>query len=197
MVFKMTDAVQPPDLDAQLAQRGFKAEGRTGVQTIDLTNLNFDDLPLVTIEPLPDDEWVAQYVAMNDYDPARIPTVRRLLANMGLPTAYASIRDNETMVAVGLGVAGQGFVGLFDIVTDPQQRGRGLGRRLVRNLLRWGREQGAAQGFLQVVPENTPAMRCTSRSASASYTSTGIVPRPDIGKTTTPRLQLRHQCSML
>ena len=122
-------------------------------------SLAFDDLSPVTIQPQPDDEWVTEYVTMNGFDPARIPTVRRLLANMGLPTAYASIREGDTMVAVGLGVAGQGFVGLFDIVTDPQQRGRGLGRRLVRNLLRWGREQGATQGFLQVVPENAAAIR--------------------------------------
>ena len=96
---------------------------------------------------------------MNGFDADRIPTVSRLLANMGLTTAYASIVEDDAAVAVGLGVAGQGVVGLFDIVTDPQQRGRGLGRRLVLNLLRWGQAQGAQQGFLQVVPENIPAMR--------------------------------------
>jgi ribosomal protein S18 acetylase RimI-like enzyme len=159
MVFKMTDAVLPSDLDAQLAQHGFEAEGRTSVQTIDLASLDFDDLPPVTIQSQPGDAWVANYVRMNEYDPARIPTVSRLLANMGLPAAYASIMENETVIAVGLGVAGQGFVGLFDIVTDPQQRKRGLGKRLVYNLLHWGQTQGATQGFLQVVPQNTPAMR--------------------------------------
>ena len=159
LVFKMTAAVLPSDLDTRLAQHGFEAEGRTSVQTIDLAALNLDDLPPVTIQPQPGDGWVENYVRMNEYDPARIPTVSRLLANMGLPAAYASIVEDDTVVAVGLGVAGQGFVGLFDIVTDPQRRNQGLGRRLVRNLLRWGSEQGAKQGFLQVVPENAPAMR--------------------------------------
>lgn len=159
MVFKLTDAVQPPDLDAQLARRGFEAEGRTSVQTIDLVSLDFADLQPVTIQAQRSDGWVADYARFNKIDPARIPTITRLLDNMGLSAAYASIVEEGRVVAVGLGVAGQGCAGLFDIVTDAGQRKRGLGRRLVLNLLRWGRGQGAAQGFLQVVPQNTPAIR--------------------------------------
>jgi len=159
LVFKMTEAVQPVALDAQLARRGFIVEGHTSVQTIDLATLDLGQLQPVTILAQRTDEWITHYIRLNDLAPLLAPTVTRLLATIGLPAAYATIIEDGAVVAVGLGVAGQGYVGLFDIVTDAHYRNRGLGRRLVLNLLRWGRAQGASRGFLQVVPENTPAIR--------------------------------------
>lgn len=158
LVFKMTTATQPSDLDAQLAQRGFEAEGHTSVQMIDLADLDLNNSQPVTIDSHCSDGWITDFVRLNQLDPARISTISQLLANMGLPAAYATIVDNGEAVAAGLGVAGQGYVALFDIVTDPHQRNRGLGRCMVLNLLRWGRAQGATRGFLQVVPQNTPAI---------------------------------------
>ena len=51
------------------------------------------------------------------------------------------------------------YVGIFDIVTTPPLRGRGLGRDLVLHLLSWAQAQGARRSYLQVTLSNTPAPR--------------------------------------
>ena len=51
------------------------------------------------------------------------------------------------------------FVGLFEVVSNPQMRQQGLGRKMVRTALRWGREHGARQAWLQVVAANEAANR--------------------------------------
>ena len=157
-VFKVTDTVYPADLDTQLEQRGYKAEATTSVQTVDLATVDFDNIAPVTLEAQHSPDWITTFARLNEVDNKHIPTMTHMLDHMALATAYATIVDEGEVAAVGLGVAGMGIVGLFDIVTAANRRNQGLGRRMVLGLLRWGREQGAQQGFLQVVADNAPAV---------------------------------------
>ena len=59
--------------------------------------------------------------------------------------------------AWGMGVVAEGMIGLFNIVTLPDYRGRGLGGNLVRSLLAAGARQGAGIAYLQVGAENHQA----------------------------------------
>ncbi len=65
-------------------------------------------------------------------------------------------------MAFGLAVVERGMVGLFDIVTAPAWRGRGLARRLASGLLAWGHGHGHGQGArrasLQVAARNPAAL---------------------------------------
>ncbi|MFI7072572.1 GNAT family N-acetyltransferase [Micromonospora sediminicola] len=56
---------------------------------------------------------------------------------------------------------------LAHILVAPQQRRRGLGRRLARELVRAARERGLHHITLRVMPDNTPAIDC--------YRSAGFV----------------------
>ena len=62
-----------------------------------------------------------------------------------------------------MAVAEADLVGLFEVVTDPSQRGRGLATTVVGALLAWGRMHGAATGYLQVMLDNGPALRMYER----------------------------------
>ena len=47
--------------------------------------------------------------------------------------------------------------GLFDIVTDPEQRNKGYGTQLVTAMLDWARQNAASRAYLQVVDTNQVA----------------------------------------
>ena len=67
------------------------------------------------------------------------------------------------VVACGLGIYQDEYFGLFDIVTDEGERGRGYGHELVESMLVWGIERGANWAYLQVTTHNVPANRLYAR----------------------------------
>jgi ribosomal protein S18 acetylase RimI-like enzyme len=67
------------------------------------------------------------------------------------------LSDNGEAVVCGLGVLEREYIGLFDLVTDPQRRNQGYGAQLVSGLLHWAKANGARYAYLQVEERNTPA----------------------------------------
>jgi ribosomal protein S18 acetylase RimI-like enzyme len=61
--------------------------------------------------------------------------------------------------ALALAVVDADLVGLFEVMTAPERRRRGLARALTAGLLRWGRMQRASTCWLAVAAENLPAVR--------------------------------------
>lgn len=73
-------------------------------------------------------------------------------------TAYAVIEEDGKPVCCGLGVVHKELLGLYDIVTAPGWRGRGLATKICSNLMAWGESIGAKKGYLQVVGSNSIAI---------------------------------------
>jgi ribosomal protein S18 acetylase RimI-like enzyme len=95
----------------------------------------------------------------NGVAPERQAIHDRMLANIVPETGFGAALDaGGQPVAFGLGVVERGHVGLFDIVSDPQRRRAGHGRRLVEGLMAWGRARGASRAYLQVVAGNARAI---------------------------------------
>jgi ribosomal protein S18 acetylase RimI-like enzyme len=65
---------------------------------------------------------------------------------------------NGKAAATGICVHDGDLAGLFEIATDPAQRGRGHGRRLVLSAMKWALGRGAAFAWLQVEADNEPAI---------------------------------------
>jgi ribosomal protein S18 acetylase RimI-like enzyme len=163
VVFKMTAAVCPADLDAELAAYGYSATLPTSVQGQPITASTGQLHPAVRIETQRSERWLEAYARMNEVSLQRRTLLGRMLDGLITPTGYASIEDSGEIVAVGLGVVVQGYLGLFDIVTAANWRNRGLGRQIVESLLAWGQASGAHSAYLQVLADNAPALHLYSR----------------------------------
>lgn len=70
---------------------------------------------------------------------------------------FILLKENGTPVACGMYVIDGGYAGVYEVVVDPEQRGKGLGRALMINLLYHAKMQGIHKSYLQVVMDNTPA----------------------------------------
>ncbi len=163
VVYKLTAEALPADLDARLEARGYTLTESVIVQTCDLDTVDLPQSDALDIRSAVSDDWLADYCRLNETNPARIPTIKAMLAAL-LPTAaFASIRRDGALVAVGLGVLEDDTLGLFDIVVDASARRQGLGYTLVGSLMSWGRRGGARRAYLQVVAENERAQRLYAR----------------------------------
>ncbi len=161
VVFKMTASAQPEKLDKVLAAKGYKADSHTSVQVSELDGV--DKAPAQSALLTEDlHEWLPAFCKLSNIGGHREPTLKQLLHNVVPARCFASIRHQGQVVACGMGVLQEQFVGLFDIVTDANFRRRGFGRQLVLNLLAWGKCNGAHTAYLQVMLNNEPALHLYS-----------------------------------
>lgn len=117
-----------------------------------------------TFADAPGDDWLSLYRS------GTVPPVAKQVLGSGDTLRFATVYDSQTGEPVAIGRAalvpasGTGgsdnarWVGLSAIETAPAARRRGLARLVVDALLEWADEQGATDAFLEVTPDNEPAV---------------------------------------
>jgi ribosomal protein S18 acetylase RimI-like enzyme len=158
-VFKLTEASTPADLDTRLAERGYRKDSLTSVQTLDMRTLKPAEAGMVELTSEDSETWHAAFARINKVDENRRTAHEHILRGILLEKCYASIRMDDDFLACGLGVLQAGYLGIFDIVIDTDHRGQGLGTRLMEALLAWGQGRNAHTVYLQVMCNNEPALR--------------------------------------
>lgn len=144
-------------LDQLLAQRGYSILDRTLVWSLKLPSESAPTDPALRSLSLVD--WHPFYAQWNGRLSELQHVHRELLQKIASPVLYASLWQQGTCVACGLGVLEHEVLGLFDIVTDPEQRRKGYGTQLVTSMLNWGKQHGAQYSYLQVLGTNIAAQQ--------------------------------------
>jgi N-acetylglutamate synthase len=158
-VFKLTESEDSFKIDEILEQRGYTYDAKTNImqrniQAYQITNAEKQG---VVIYNELRDEWFEAFVSMNKASEKNAIILKKLLEGL-IPNAYyACIIDSGRIEAVGLGVAERGYIGMFDICVHENQRRKGLGTKLMKNLIYRGSEEGCIFSYLQVVDANEGA----------------------------------------
>lgn len=162
VIFRLPLFVEGVDeLDAALAEKGYQYLDETIVQVSDLGQAAYTQ-PDRAYNMLYPDHWLPMYHQM-EQGRTDSETHERILQAIMNPTCYIAIIEGQN-VACGLGVYECGYVGLFDIVTDPAHRQQGYGMDVVQSLLAWGQEvYDADYAYLQVMADNAPALGLYSK----------------------------------
>ena len=163
VVFKLTAAAYPGDLDEQLHAKGYQIDSPTSVQTIDLSAVNFQGVSSAAFQDELSDAWLENFCRMSIVPTMHTKTLQKILVNSVPERCFVSIQSNHRIVACGLGVLQSGYVGLFDIVTDKEFRNRGYAQQIVKSILDWGKHHQAQTGYLQVMIDNVPALNLYSK----------------------------------
>lgn len=163
VVFKMTPAACPAELDAALAERGYRSEAATSVQLMDLEKVDVELAEGVVLREQFSVNWFEAFSRMNALDTARTATLERILKAIVPRHCFAAILYKRQIIACGLGVLQGNYLGLFDILTDSDHRCQGYGRQVVESLLAWGKSCGARRSYLQVMHDNAPALHLYAR----------------------------------
>ena len=154
--FKLTAASRPPDLDALLATRGYRESRRASVQVCDQLPAG-SDYEGVRMRDVVWPEWTDSVIRYRSLTPADASTLSEILSLIALPCQFAVSGEGGDIAACALGVLEAPWIGLYDIVTREDARRRGHAARVVNALMAWGRDNGAASAYLQVMIDNAPA----------------------------------------
>jgi len=143
--------LDPPGLGALLAARGYRgseesivfagpAEGASDAAIRDEGGPSAARMELIA---------TAEYQV-----PARQAEKRATPDHLAAPGAWLVLREAGLDAACLSSVASGGCVGIFDLVTRPEYRRRGLGARLIRHAAAWGRGHGADLLYAHVAGSN-------------------------------------------
>ena len=158
-VFKMTAASTPEGLDTRLDELGYRTDSLTSVQTLYLKNGQHQIISTIDLTSADLEEWHSAFARMNNVSADRRTTHENILHAILPDKCYASINMDGQIIGCGLGVLQAGYLGIFDIVIDPDHRGQGQGKHLMDALLAWGQAQGAHTAYLQVMNNNKAALK--------------------------------------
>jgi ribosomal protein S18 acetylase RimI-like enzyme len=163
-IFRITPLAQPQNLDEILAGLGFYQKSLTSVQTLNLDSLRPQENHTFHFWSEFSTEWLEHFTRLKGSAPAQAgapaqtETHQTILSNILPEKCFAILSNLNQVVTCGLGVLEGEHVGLFDIITAQSQRRKGLGQKLVLNILHWAKENGAKQAYLQVETNNEPAL---------------------------------------
>ena len=159
LIVRVTPFTLPRDLDLELDSMGLR---------------RFDDTRTMVLPNLPefgpasqDSKYSTRGIALEPFA-QRLGSLRgsslaqrqahaQRLVNSPVPFFAFEMRENAEVVACGQYALEGDLVGLYDIFTAPQARGRGLARQLCQHMLSQARTEGAAHAYLQVDAENRAA----------------------------------------
>ncbi|MFF2458658.1 GNAT family N-acetyltransferase [Peribacillus simplex] len=158
-IYKMTPQSKPHNLDSVLEESGYVLEGTTSVQVLNLAETeSLNEINVIKYDHL-HDHWFHDFCLlskMNDHDQ---PILKKMLGNIIQKKCFMLLTDEGgTVTACGLGVLEDEYIGLYNIITHENFRNQGNGAILMRNLLHWGKENGAKNAYLQVIKTNAPAL---------------------------------------
>ena len=99
------------------------------------------------------------YFTLSGYtDERKINIARQIYGNIKVDVLCGRIINNGTTIACGLCVIERGYAGLFNVVVDETQRGKGYGKDICKSLLSVAKHNGVHTTYLQVVQDNHTAI---------------------------------------
>lgn len=166
--FQISPAVQPPDLDTFLEQRGYGFKGTILVQTALIADVQQAITPpldgMLTVAGQCSSAWFATYLAAEAGREKTAEDRRAIFRRIAPATAYVTWEVEGVAAAIGLGVLERGWVGVFCMSTLPDYRRRGAAAGILNALANWGAGQGAQNMYLQVFQGNAAALSVYARA---------------------------------
>ena len=168
-LFRITPFCQPQDLDRALERRGHVVFDPTLVQAVRLAGVPaIANGAGVELEAPSIAEFVEIAGELRASPPAQRAAQLERLAHTPLAMRAVVARVDGAPVACGQAAIDGDLAGIYDMVTAPAFRGRGVATALVQALIAWAREQRASHAFLQVNDDNDPALRVYRRFGFAT-----------------------------
>jgi ribosomal protein S18 acetylase RimI-like enzyme len=156
--FQLSPLSAPADLDSVLARRGYRVDAPVAIQVGRARAIAARTTTLRTrVERSPFEGWFEIAGRRSRFAEA-IEVYRALLSRIGARALYALAEVDGQPAAVGLGVLGEAWLGVFSMLTLPEHRRRGAAGATLGALASAALQNGVEQLYLQVERDNGAAL---------------------------------------
>ncbi len=144
-------------VERHLTNLGYTAEAET-LSLFGSLDSSFERDGAVTLHDCASEDWLASKARLSGLDSEQTALYSRILSGIGLPVAFAALRQGGRTQALAYAVVQDRMLSIDSVVTEASQRNRGYGRRTLQALLAWGHAAGAREVCLQVEADNPAAI---------------------------------------
>jgi N-acetylglutamate synthase len=123
---------------------------------------------VITVDPHPDDAWLAAY----HYRGGALPAHARSVIDNGDQLGFASVRTvsgTGEVLAIARGSVDRRWLGVTAVEVVPSQRGQGLAGIVLGALATWADGLGAHSCYLQVSVDNAAALALYQRAGFVDH----------------------------
>jgi GNAT superfamily N-acetyltransferase len=162
-IFRIPSYTQSEKYDEYLGNRGYQKQSLTLVLNCPLTADSAKQenrLKGRSVEVVSKcaDKWLESYCLLSGQSLDHQSAHLSILEKIECATFFALLKINGEVVACGLGVVENEMLGIFDVLTRQQDRGKGYATYLLREIFSWALTVKATSSYLQVVAENNSAI---------------------------------------
>jgi GNAT superfamily N-acetyltransferase len=166
LVVRITPFSLPAGLDRHLDDIGLQVMDDTRVMASPLDGLESDAEPLpqgCSLWPAEAHDYAEVIGRLRGSTESQRRAHAERLSTSPVPYRGWLLQRGGRTLACGQYAREGDLVGLYDVFTEPAERGRGLSALLCRHLLREAQGQGARTAYLQVDASNAPARKVYQR----------------------------------
>jgi ribosomal protein S18 acetylase RimI-like enzyme len=161
-IFRITPLARPENLDEILKASGFEKKDISCVQVKDLEVFQPQPISTIRFWTKFSQEWLENFAYLREIPLEEQELLKSILHNIASEKCFAVLIKDNQVVACGLGVLENQYIGLFEIITAKDKRRKGYGRELILSILSWAKNKGATKAYLQVVVTNEAALKLYS-----------------------------------
>jgi ribosomal protein S18 acetylase RimI-like enzyme len=156
--YKLLSCEEHMALEHKLEALHYRKINETSVQTREISGISRKNHKGIIIGEDFDESWINSVIEFNKVGTQDIPVFKKILGNIAREKIVVAKKDGNGIAGCGYGIIGGGYVGVFDIVVEESQRGKGYGREIVETILSEAGKQGAEKSYLQVMLNNPAAL---------------------------------------
>lgn len=158
MVVRITPFTRPGHLDETLASMGLRSIDDTRVMVLADLAIGPVEWPTgLSAHNIGLDPFAQRVGALRGSPLSQRQAHAERLLHSPVPFVAFELRQRGEVLACGQYAMEGDLVGLYDVFTAPEARGRGLARLLCQHMLSHAEQRGARHAYLQVEGDNHPA----------------------------------------
>lgn len=161
-VFQIPDYYKPSNLLDYLQKNGFQKTDETKLMTKEIKEeeiFSENDSFEYLIEDDVSEDWFQTLQRITNYNEFVLEAFRSIISRTSNTKVACSVMVNDITVGIVLGVAEKPFIGIYDLLIDPDYRRLGIGEFITKKMLTYAFNNNLKTMYLQVEAKNLPAVR--------------------------------------
>lgn len=162
VTYKLLEDNNCLEIDRELEKRGYERGEEVSVQEASLEGVKFVMTDL-HMESEFSEYWFEFFVRERNLNELEADTLREILKKNDDKNFYVFKKDEDRIIAGGLGVIEEDRLGIYNIYVCPTARGKGYGKEVVKRIMVEGRRRNIDYAYLQVEKTNLNAINLYSK----------------------------------